>query len=240
MTKAEDNKEFEEIDKQINDLDVNMNKKEDNLKEEINKKSEIIKDLQQKLQELTTFKYQMSFLLKNFISNLDSFIINSNYYNSSLKSWINSKSKISANLLYRLTRDGPEISTFHKLCDNKGPTLILFQIKEGDKVGFFVNESFDSSSGWKNDKNTFIFNLNQNKQYKRYDSQNPESFICEKNCGPSVNGFGCNPDKKLNVIYHSANAIDNFFYDGSKLLPTEDSEKEYEVSECEIFQIIIT
>ena len=239
MAKVEDNKKYEEIDKQIIDLNVNMDKKEDELKEQINEKNKIIENLQKKIEELNSFKHQVSFLVKNFISDLDSFIINSNYYNSSLKSWINSKSEISANLLYRLTRDGPEIATFHKLCDNKGPTLTLFQIKDGDKVGFFVNESFDSSSEWKNDKNAFIFNLNQNKQYKRYESENPESFFCEKNCGPSVNGFGCNPNEKLNLIYYSANVIDNFFYDGSKLLPNDGIEKKYEVSECEIFQIII-
>ena len=79
-----------------------------------------------------------------------------------------SKWKIKANLLYRLSRDGPEISTFHKLCDNKGATLTLIHVKNiEDKIGFFVNSSFDSVSEWKQDENSFLFNLNKNKKYQK-------------------------------------------------------------------------
>jgi len=80
-----------------------------------------------------------------YISNLDSLIINgNNNYNHYIKNWINPNSKIKANLLYRLSRDGPEISTFHKLCDYNGPAiLVLFYLKNGEKVGFFVNGFFD-------------------------------------------------------------------------------------------------
>ena len=233
-------KEIDKINNQIKDLGENLNKKENDLKNLLNEKSEEIENLEKKIKELNDFKDRMSYLLKNYIINMDSLIIENNNYNSSLKHWINPKAKITANLLYRLTRDGPEILTFHNLCDDKGPTLCLFQIKDGDKVGFFVNGAFDCSSGWKNDENAFIFNLDQDKQYKRFDSPNPESFYCSRFCGPSVNGFGCNPDKNLDLIYHAANVIDNFFYDGSKLLPSYDLEKEYIISECEIFQILIS
>ena len=119
---------------------------------------EIIKDLinlvhEQKEQinniqnEFNNFKKEISFLLRNYISNLDSVIINNNNYNSSLKNWINPNSNIKANLLYRLSRDGPEISTFHRLCDNKGPNiLVLFYLKNGYKIWFFANGFFDSIS----------------------------------------------------------------------------------------------
>ena len=240
MSESNDEKELDKINKQIKDLGENLNRKEDDLKNLLSEKSEEIANLEKKYKELCDYKDKMSYLLKNYIINMDSLIINNNNYNSSLKHWISPKSNICANLLYRLTRDGPEILTFHNLCDEKGPTLILFHIKEGDKVGFFVNGAFDCSSSWKNDNDAFIFNLDQNKKYKRFDSLNPETFYCNRFCGPSVNGFGCNPDKNLDLIYHSANVIDNFFYDGSKLLPSYDIEKEYQVSECEVFQIIIS
>ena len=167
---------------------------------------------------------------------MDRIIIDNNNYNSTLKNWINPNKKIKANLLYRLSRDGAEISTFHELCDNKGPTLTLFHLKMGDKIGFYVDDSFDSNSGWKKNIFNFMFNLNQNQKYnKTFFDKN--SFYCQRNCGPSVNCLGCNPDVKFNFIYHSANAIDNSFINGSKLLPSENIEKEYEVAEIEIFQI---
>ena len=43
-----------------------------------------------------------------YISNLDSLIIkDNNNYNHYIKNWISPNSKIKANLLYRLSRDGP-------------------------------------------------------------------------------------------------------------------------------------
>ena len=80
---------------------------------------------------------------------MDSIIIDNNNYNSILKNWINPNKKIRANLLYWLSRDGAEISAFHEKFDNKGPTLNLFHLKIGDKIGFYFDDSFDSNSGWK-------------------------------------------------------------------------------------------
>ena len=97
----------------------------------------IVRVQKEEIKKLREFQSQVSFLLRNYISNLDSLIVDNNLYNTFLKNWINPKKNIKANLLYRLSRDGPEIWTFHKLCDNKGPTLTLFdliQILDGKKM----------------------------------------------------------------------------------------------------------
>jgi len=65
--------------------------------------------LNKKVYELSEFKKEMSYILNYYISNLDSIIINDINYNSMLKNWISSDKRIKASLLYRLTRDGPEI-----------------------------------------------------------------------------------------------------------------------------------
>ena len=184
----------------------------------------------------------MSFLYKYYITNLDSFSLDNIVQNSTLKNWINPNKKIKANLLYRLSRDGPGITTFHNLCDNKGATLTLIHMKYiGDKIGFFVNSSFDSVSQWKQDYNSFLFNLNQNKKYKKNNSYNTMAFACMKDVGPSANGLGCNPNIGLNFIYYSTN-IDKYFENASQILPSKnkkEDEIEYEVEDMEIFQIII-
>ena len=180
-----------------------------------------------------------------YISNLDSLIIkDNNNYNHYIKNWISPNSKIKANLLYRLSRDGPEISTFHNLCDYKGPaTLVLFYLINGEKVGFFVNGFFDSISIKKYDKNSFLFNLNQNKMYKKLDNDQP-AFYCYKDYGPRIYGFGCKYKLKLNYINYSIKHIDESFEKASKLIPPEkegkkdeESKIEYPVLEIEIFQI---
>ena len=201
--------------------------------------------LNKKVAELSEFKKEMLYILNYYISNLDSIIINDINYNSMLKNWISSNKRIKANLLYRLSRDGPEISTFHRLCDNKGSTLTLFYLTNKNKVGFFAKESFDTYSEWKKDPCCFLFNLNQKQQYEIINNiplNNMYSFYCGKNCGPSANSLGCNPNINLKHIYHSLqnDAIDKTFKNGSKVLQSEKGkETEYEVIEAEIFQIII-
>jgi len=200
----------------------------------------LVKEQKEEICKLKEFKNEVSLLLRNYIYNLDSLIVNNNVYNSYLKNWINPKSKLKANLLYRLSRDGPEISTFHKLCDNKGPTLTLFDLKNGYKVGFYAKESVDSVSGWKNDDYLFIFNLNQNKKYKKINNKY-KSIYCAKNSGSSANGLGCNDDITLNYVYSSRSEfLDKLYEKGSQILPEiKNYEVEYEVLETEIFQILV-
>lgn len=212
------------------------------LKQDENNDKEIIKDLiklvKKQNNELNELKKEISLLLKNYISNLDTVIINNNFYNSCLKNWINPKLPIKANLLYRLSRDGPEISTFHKLCDNKGPTVTLFQLEKDEKVGFYAPDSFDSNSEWKYNDESFIFNLNKNKKLKQ---KTKYSFYNKNDCGPSANGLGCNPNVNLNFIYLS-DGIDSYYEDGKEILtffPLNGKEIELKVLEVEIFQIII-
>ena len=240
----EKDNEISILNKKIDEISHKFNEKEKNDEEVIKRLTNLIKkqkkeicSLKNNIKELNEFKNEMNILSKNYILNLDSSIIDNNTYNSTLKNWINPNMKIRANLLYKLSRDGPEISTFHKLCDNKGPTLTLFHLKIGDKIGFYVDDSFDSISEWKKDIFNFMFNLTQNKKYSNT-LFSRDSFFCKSNCGPSVNGLGCNPDVNLNFIYHSANVIDCLFINGANILPSGNIEKKYEVIETEIFQII--
>ena len=109
-------KKFQIYKKELNELK--------NLKTETNE----LNDLKKDIIELNNFKKEVSFLFRNYITNLDSIILDNIIQNS--KNSINPKENIKANLLYRLSRDGPEISTFHKFCDNKGATLTLIHAKK--------------------------------------------------------------------------------------------------------------
>ena len=220
--------------------DMNDKEKIKYLIEYIKEQKEEIEKFKKEIKDLTEFKKEMSFLLNYYITNMDSLIINEMNKNITLKNWISPKYKIKSNLLYRLTRDGSEISTFHNLCDNKGPTLSLFHLEIGDIIGFFVSKSFDSKSGWVKDDKCFIFNLSKNQICRKSSLKNQLSFYCKFNCGPSANGLGCNPDEKVDNLYHSANSIDtHFLNNASKLLPSEGVEKRYKAIEIEIFQINI-
>ena len=128
-----------------------------------NNESQFINEISNLKNEITELKEKLNILWKEniLIHNLDSKIINGNMnYNLSLKKWINPSRKIKAELLYRLSENGDKFSTFHELCDNKGPTLTLFYVNDGNIIGIYTPLSWDSSSGRKDDMETFIFNLN--------------------------------------------------------------------------------
>lgn len=50
---------------------------------------------------------------------------------------------------------------FHSSCDNKGPTISLFQIKNGDCIGGFTFAEWSSNEKWDSKSNTpiMLFNL---------------------------------------------------------------------------------
>ena len=126
-----------------------------------------------------------------YINDLNSLIIKNNKkYNRILKSWICQDKIIEAELLYRLTKDGVDISTFHELCDNKGPTLTLFYVEDGNIGGIYTPSSWDTISQTKYDIETFRFNLNKNERYKFI--HNERSIWCTENFGPWTMNFGFN------------------------------------------------
>ena len=160
-------------------------------------------------------------------------------YNLSLKKWINPSRKIKAELLYRLSENGDKFSTFHEICDNKGPTLTLFHSNDGNIIGIYTPLSLDSSSSsfWKNDMDTFIFNLNKNQKYKKL--KNDYSIWCYNRDGPYTIYLGCNSVNSMKSIRHWGNEINEYYDKGSEILPSNNQVKEYELIESEVYKIII-
>ena len=190
--------------------------------------------------ELIELKENLNVLLnkKIMINNLDSKIINDNeIYNKRLKNWINPSKKIKAELLYRASENGDNISTFHKLCDNKGPTLTLFHVNDGNIVGIYTPLSWDSPSKkyWKNDLNTFIFNLNKNQKYKKLKEN--DSIFCNSLYGAWTAYFGCHDS--LKKLIHLGNGINQYYDKSSEILPNDNQRKEYDIIETEVYKIVI-
>lgn len=84
--------------------------------------------------------------------------------------------------LYQATIDGEEPINFHSKCDNIPYTLIIFKSEGNRRFGGFITQTWDSSSGFKNDEKAFLFSLDKKKIYKikRYD----RAIWCDKSFGP--------------------------------------------------------
>ena len=62
-------------------------------------------------------------------------------------------------LLYRGTRDGMTSKDFHNKCDNKGPTITLFENEKGNIFGGYASLSWASDNKWKTANDCFLFTL---------------------------------------------------------------------------------
>ena len=60
-------------------------------------------------------------------------------------------------LLFRSTRDGFCKQAFHKLCDEKGPTVVVARKSDGDLFGGYTEMSWNTKKGWKQCRRAFLF-----------------------------------------------------------------------------------
>ena len=150
-----------------------------------------------------------------------------------VKSWLNDR-KFKAELLFRKTRDGQTPDDFHNKCDNKGITIVFFETTKGYKFGGYTELPWDSSSGEKKDRTTFIFSFNNKQKYEA--KNNNGSIYCGCSEGPR---FGCNwPEIYLPYSLNKGRSFDNSkntFLQGKKLTNGEET---WDIKELEVHKIV--
>ena len=137
-------------------------------------------------------------------------------------------------LLYRKTKDGNSYDIFHKLCDNKGATLVLIKGLEGFIVGGFTPTDWDNHSSWKRDEKTFLFSLTKNKKFKK---KKEISIYCGKEAGPLFPGFGFRETGKKNMTQGEFLYYNYYFEDIYEIIPHEKNDRFFDVEEVEIYKI---
>ena len=170
-------------------------------KRDINK-DEIIEELIKANYDLTKRVENLEMEIKNIKEILEINNINKNsdnYYNNKIDSSILHNNKeikfiidcigkknLAFKKLFKMSEDGDR-NEFHKKCDNKGPTLCLFKIKDKDiRYGGFTSVSWDTTSGEKRDENAFIFSINNKKMFKTTNYN--RSIFCSSGYGPFFGG----------------------------------------------------
>ena len=100
-----------------------------------------------------------------------------------IKEFISPNQKIKAEIKYRLTRDGNSFDTFHKLCDNISPNLLLIKDNKNNIFGGFTKVTWEKKDLTKNDPESFLFSLNKNKKYYQKHKEY-ETIYCYSAYGP--------------------------------------------------------
>ena len=168
------------------------------------------------------------------IKNMDSLVLGDNEkYNKTIKNWINPNLKIKAELLYRLSRDGKEFQTFHNLCDNKGTTLTIFKLNDGNILGGYTTKDWDSCGSWKQDQNAFLFSLNENVKCVTNSNNSYNAIYCY-NYGPYFASIRFD-NKKMDEAYICQYS---YYNDSNRLYPGK-KEDYYKCQEVEVYKILI-
>ncbi|KAL3875305.1 hypothetical protein ACJMK2_038225, partial [Sinanodonta woodiana] len=110
-----------------------------------------------------------------------------------LQEWIGNGTKI-FELLFSISIDGCDPGTFHKLCDDKGPTVTVLYNTNDSVFGGYTSIAWKSQNCYREDNNAFLFQLrfNGNPKANKFHSRNAKKSIYDgKSYGPY---FGSGPD----------------------------------------------
>ena len=225
-------KENSNLKQKINSLEIEVSEFKKENKKLIEKINKIEKELKQ---ENSKSKDQNIIKENSQLENIKSKILKINpSYKTTLNNWINPKETIKFELLYRMSRDGIEFSKFHKLCDNKGPTITLIKLENENILGSYSPLAWDSKSSWKRDPNMFIFSLTNNTK-SILNSNSNNGIYCYSECGPHNDVIRFRSDKKMKecYIYNQSKS----YVDAYKIFPGDKNEGYYKCQEIEVFQI---
>ena len=202
----------------VKEIIFNLKQKEKNIEEKVNELYKIIEIL-------------------SFLQNNSTIIKNEPEKEKAIRNWINpNKEILEFKLLFKMSKDGYNCEDFHRCCDNKGETLLLFETDKNYKFGAYTPLNWVTpASGEVNDPNdnkTFLFSLNQMKKFTKIQGKSPSTARSQKEFGPLLGGgtdLGINKDMRTGWCYN------NTFLTNCELTNGEGS---FKVKEIEIFQIL--
>ena len=93
-------------------------------------------------------------------------------------------------LLYRASRDGWQISDFHRLCDEKGSTVVIVKVDNGRLCGGYCSIGWESYGDWQYDINSFVFSLDNLKKYNESKQGHSEHLLWNGCFGPCFGDGG--------------------------------------------------
>ena len=177
-----------QIIKEIKEENIQLKKEIKELKENIiqslvNENNKINISLKELKKEINNINNNI-----NFISNLneESKIINNQDDVDLINSWISFNKNIKYKRIYRATEDGDKASDFHRLCDNKNPTLVIGKTVGNYIFGGFTKAKWELNRGYIYDPDAFVFSLNQRKYFRTKDENT--SIVGQKEVGPKFGG----------------------------------------------------
>ena len=225
-------KEYNELIEEMKLIKEENNKKDLVIEELLNWKKNIEKESENK-KNSKKIKFNIDSKIIEKKSELD-FIVNElknkdQFFNNN----------ISFKLIYRGTRDGHLSSDFHKKCDGFDKTIILIKTQKGLKFGGYITYGWGSSEDYvDDDEDCFSFSISLRAIY--YPRERKFKYYFSKDYGPSFSVFGLenNLFEKSSLNIDIKEEANSFFIGFTSDYEINGGEKEFQVEELEVFQII--
>ena len=233
--KMNDNAIIEELVKKVNQLEEeNRNLKKDikDIKEKFNLFEKYFPDEIKYKKMFEEFgldskiikqKEDLEFLTKRLINN-----------DKNLK-----QKKINYNLIYRATRDGDSLNSFHNIVDNKMSHLSIIETNKGLKFGVFIEQPLKQIGKSIKDNKCFVFSLNLKKIYNpKYGAKNiydGSGYLINLYNQPICILEGCLSNNKSYTC--SKSAADESYKGFEKDYELNNNEQFFQVKEMETFLI---
>ena len=214
--------------------------KEKDMKSEINSINQYISSLNNKINELEKkvndlLLFKEEYLKKKQEKKLNfanSDIIKSKEEIELIMTWLNKKN-VKTNLLFNSKNDGDLNSTFFNKVENKSPTLIIINSDNGYKFGGYTNINWKSDGNWYDDKESFIFSLNNKSKYNADSGRKEHIFGYDK-----FFQFG----KDIRIYNKCTSIDDNFvgkrYYNSPNNYEMNGGKQNFRVLSYEVYQII--
>ena len=97
-----------------------------------------------------------------------------------------SNKPVTSTLLYSGHLHGWKYKDFHSRCDSKGRTVSLFQIEQGDCIGGYTSQCWESETKGKADSSAFLFNLTRSRHFPS--KATGYDIYCNSYLGPCFHG----------------------------------------------------
>ena len=179
------------------------------------------------------------FKTKNYF--YDSHIVKNIEENFQIIQWISNEGSIkNIKLIYRATEDGDTCESFFEKCKNKGAIISLIETKKKRRFGGFTKVDWIKEDHGKiNDPNAFLFSLDNKNKYKILKSQC--AFSCYSGSYTLI--YGNQGDGKGIYLPNNFLRKSNREDQSTRVyeVPSDfclTSEKDFEVDEVEVYQII--
>ena len=129
---------------------------------------------------------------------------------------------------------------FHTRCDDKGPTITLFQIKNGDCIGGYTEATWETKCGYKKDDSAFLFNLTRSLKFASKGSG--KEIFCGSAYGPCFSGSDIYLIQPFNGENNCFSYVDREGYkielEGGKNQLTNKENGPFTITELEVWLVL--